>query len=277
MKYRIINKNIINQLSANETYTLFCLISKSDFETGLSHIKQDNLKDLVGIKKLDTIQAHLKKFYKWNILTKNTIVHDGEKGYFKTNTYQYHIPKENWVRIKVDLIENLNIPSKIKGFLILLKCLCVNNTNLLNYNKSQISKLLNIDVKTVRNYIKVALESKLIEETNSGFRIINNSILEDYKEPIISKSYKVKSFTEYYNVIQKYCVDNNLPIPRFDEFLIEKISLNFDSIFLIEKMNENIQKLKKRKYLTIKYIAKIMGIDTTPQKNKSKVQSNYIL
>lgn len=70
MNYRIIDRDIAGKLSANETYTLFCLLSKSDYTTGLSHIKQETLKDIIGIKKIDTLQSHLSKFYELNILRK---------------------------------------------------------------------------------------------------------------------------------------------------------------------------------------------------------------
>lgn len=270
MTYRIIDRNIAGKLSANETYTLFCLLSKSDYTTGLSHIKQETLKDIIGIKKIDTLQSHLSKFYELNILRKKTRGHIGDKGYFKTNIYHYQIPTDNWVRINLDLIKNQNIPSKVKGFLILLKCLCVNNTNLLNYNKSQISRLLNIDIKTIRSYINLSLELKLIEETDSGFRILNKSILEDYKTPTVPKSY-MDHHIDYYYLIYNFCIENNLPIPRFDDYLVMKLLINYDNDFIIEKLEANIDKFKNRKYLTLEYLVKVFGInldDTKIQKDK---------
>lgn len=258
MKYRIIDRNIAGKLSANETYTLFCLLSKSDYKTGFSHIKQETLKDIIGIKKIDTLQAHLNKFYELKILSKKTRGHIGDRGYFKTNIYHYQIPIENWIRIKLDLINNSNIPSKIKGFLILLKCLCVNNTNLLNYNKSQISRILNIDVKTVRSYISISLELELIEEIENGYRILNKFILEDCKTPTVPKSY-MDHHVDYYYLICNFCIDNNLPIPRFEDHIIEQLLINFD-VFIVEKLEANIDKFKSCKYLSLEYIAKTLGI-----------------
>lgn len=233
MNYRIIDRSITGKLSANETYTLFCLLSKSDYITGLSYIKQETLKDIIGIKKIDTLQSHLSKFYELNILRKKTSGHIGDKGYFKTNIYHYQIPTDNWVRINLDLIKNQNIPSKIKGFLILLKCLCVNNTNLLNYNKSQISRLLNIDIKTIRSYINLSLELKLIEETDSGFRILNKSILEDYKTPTVPKSY-MDHHIDYYYLIYNFCIENNVSIRRSPSFFA----------FIFHFINSTLKKLE---------------------------------
>lgn len=273
MKYRIIDRNIAGKLSANETYTLFCLLSKSDYETGFSHIKQETLKDIIGIKKIDTLQAHLNKFYELNIITKKTKGHVGDKGYFKTNIYHYQIPIENWIRINLDLINNPTIPSKIKGFLILLKCLSINNTNLINYNKSQISKSLNIDIKTVRSYINQSLEFKLIEETDSGFRILNKSILEDYKTPTVPKPY-MDHHIDYYYLIYNFCIDNNLPTPRFEDHIIEQLLINFD-VFVIEKLEANMDKFKNCKYLSLEYIAKILGVQI--HKSKPKVKHKVII
>lgn len=267
MIYRIIDRNIAGKLSANETYTLFCLLSKSDYTTGLSHIKQETLKDIIGIKKIDTLQSHLSKFYELNILRKKTKGHIGDKGYFKTNIYHYQIPTNNWIRINIDLINNPNVPSKIKGFLILLKCLCVNNTNLLNYNKSQISRLLNVDIKTIRGYINLSLELKLIEETNSGFRILNKSILEDYKTPTVPKSY-MDHHIDYYYLIYNFCIENSLSIPRFEDYFIMKLLINFDCELIIEKLDANIEKFRKQKYLTLEYIAKALGVKLDNHKFK---------
>ncbi|MFR1813793.1 hypothetical protein [Dysgonomonas capnocytophagoides] len=271
MNYRIIDRNIAGKLSANETYTLFCLLSKSDFKTGLSHVKQETLKDIIGIKKIDTLQSHLSKFYELNILRKKTRGHIGDKGYFKTNIYHYQIPTDNWVRINLDFINNPNVPSKIKGFLILLKCLCVNNTNLLNYNKSQISRLLNIDIKTIRSYINLSLELKLIEETNSGFRILNKSILEDHKTPTVPKPY-MKHHIDYYYLIYNFCIENSLPIPCFDDYLVMKLLMNFDDHFIIDRLSLSLDKFRNCKYLSLEYIAKTLGIKINPPKEKNRYE-----
>lgn len=38
-------------LNANEAYTYFCLLAKSDYNTYISHVKLETLSELTGIKK----------------------------------------------------------------------------------------------------------------------------------------------------------------------------------------------------------------------------------
>lgn len=62
-----------------------------------------------------------------------------------------------------------------------------------------------------------------------------------------------------------------MPIPRFDDYLVMKLLINYDNDFIIEKLEANINKFKNRKYLTLEYLVKVFGInldDTKIQKDK---------
>ena len=61
---------------------------------------------------------------------------------------------------------------------------------------------------------------------------------------------------------------NNLPIPRFDDYLVMKLLINYDNDFIIEKLEANIDKFKSRKYLTLEYIAKALGVKLDNHKFK---------
>lgn len=59
MGFRLIPKNKALGLNANEAYTYFCLLAKSDYNTYISHVKLETLSELTGIKKNRIyIQAH---------------------------------------------------------------------------------------------------------------------------------------------------------------------------------------------------------------------------
>lgn len=174
--YCSVSRDIVGKLSPNETYTLFCLLSKTDFQFGRSYIRQETLRGLTDIKKADTLQAHLNKLCHLGIIRKTTILLVGNRGRYKSTTYHYRIPRSNAVKVDINgLLENKNISSKQKGFMILLECLSPHG-NYLPYNKSQISRSLNISLKTTRSYICQLIELKLLVETTKGFEFVNSII-----------------------------------------------------------------------------------------------------
>lgn len=254
--YRTISCDIAGKLTPNQTYTYFCLLSKSDFKTGESHVKQKTLCELAGIKKLDTLQAHLKKFYQLNILSKKTDSKNGNLGYFRVNTYFYDVPKENWIRINLNLIEK-DIPSKIKGFLILLKCLAMNNSNFIGYNKTQISKYLSIDVKTVRSYLKDAESLGVIKVENKGFLILDKSFFVD--NPSIPSNIN-DFYLSYYNVITSFCKEHGYSIPKFNKYIIGQVAITYNGTVLSERLNECCLRLAKDRSYNLEYLAKVMGV-----------------
>ena len=60
MGFRLIPKNKALGLNANEAYTYFCLLAKSDYNTYISHVKLETLSELTGIKKTEYISKHIK-------------------------------------------------------------------------------------------------------------------------------------------------------------------------------------------------------------------------
>ena len=128
MGYRIIPASLVIGLTTNEAYTYFCLLAKSDYNTYISHVKLETLSQLTGISKTEYISKHIEKLIKKGLLRKDTQQNIGNKGVFNTCTYYLYKPQIDWIRIDLDLLEE-NIPNKLKAFLILLKCICLNNTN----------------------------------------------------------------------------------------------------------------------------------------------------
>lgn len=122
MDFRRINQNV-NRLSAIDTYRYFYLAVKADWITQETHVKQSTLAEAWNLK---SSSAVIKRFEDAKLLTKETDYIGGQYGTFSRNTYQIIIGK--WVGISVELL-NEPISDELKGFLILLKSLCINYTN----------------------------------------------------------------------------------------------------------------------------------------------------
>ena len=129
MNYRKITQLVADKLNLSEAYTFMCLASKSDYNTLESSVNQDTLTMVVdGISEIKdekkfknrirTIQNHLYKFKKENLIDIKTEQHNGDKGAFKFNKYKLN--DEHYSLIDTSIL-NLNGSKEMKGFLILLK------------------------------------------------------------------------------------------------------------------------------------------------------------
>ncbi len=263
--YRIISRDIAGKLTPNETYTYFCLLSKSDFNTGKSYIKQTNLCELTEIKKIDTLQKHLKKFSEISLLKVKATLREGNKGIFRTNTYKLDIPLDNWVRVKHNLIDK-DISPKIKGFLILLKCIALNNSNFIGFNKSEISRKLSLDLKTVRKYLKECISLGLVKELENGFIIFDNSFPID-----LSLSEYPPCYAENYKIICDFCNKNGYLIPNFDKKVMSNIFIRYNSNSLMERLNSHCKNLSPNQFYDLKYFAKALGLNLK-EKYKPEIQ-----
>lgn len=122
MEFRRINQNV-NRLSAIDTYRYFYLAVNADMFTLETHVKQSTLAEAWNLKKSSAV---IKRFEVAELLTKDKEHIRGQYGVFQRNTY--HIIIGKWVGISVALLDE-PISDELKGFLILLKSLCINYTN----------------------------------------------------------------------------------------------------------------------------------------------------
>lgn len=156
MNYRKISSLIADSLKPAEAYTFFCLAMKSDRETLVSYVNQDTLAEYVGVD-ARTIQRHLKKM---DGLVTTEIHHGTHNGQpFKKNVYT--LINEHYVLIDEKLVAE-PISRELKGFLILLKMRCVNNTNVCAYSTQQLAETLQCGKSTVNRYLTEAEEKGYI-------------------------------------------------------------------------------------------------------------------
>ncbi|MCD7901517.1 MAG: hypothetical protein LUH22_17135, partial [Bacteroides sp.] len=188
-KFRIIARRVAGLLNVDEMYVYMWLLFKSGFDTGESHIKRGTLCECTGFKDKDTITGYTNKFRDLGLLKKhgNNFI---EANVWKTaNEYILAIPQIDWIRINYGLLEE-NIPRELKSFLVLLKCLCLNNTNICLYNYKQIGEKLNINRNTVSKYTKQCIELGKIKDLESGFLITDNNIIADPRKDGLSVNAK---------------------------------------------------------------------------------------
>ena len=172
-QYRKISKNMAGKLKPKEAYLFYCLAMKSDFRTNLSNIKQKSLAEYYGIKDTDQISDWLHKFQSQGLLR---IIKLNVKGqYGKFHRCKYQLNTDNYVFIS-EVLHDEPIKNQLKGFLILLKCKCLNGTNTTKYSQNQLAEELGIGKSTISNYMKEAIANGYISKDENGIHLLREDI-----------------------------------------------------------------------------------------------------
>lgn len=171
--YRKITSNIAGKLSLLETYLFYCLALCSDCYTMESYIKQDNLTNFYGIKKTDQIREWLHKFESLGLISIDKSDIYGQYGKFYRCSYQ--LDTEHYVLITNKLYDE-PISKELKGFLILLKCKCLNGTNTTLYSQNRLAEELGLAKGTVSKYINEAEEKGYVKRNKKGIRLLREDI-----------------------------------------------------------------------------------------------------
>lgn len=171
--YRKITSNIAGKLSLLETYLFYCLALCSDCYTMESYIKQDNLTNIYGIKKTDQIREWLHKFESLGLISIDKSDIYGQYGKFYRCSYQ--LDTEHYVLITNKLYDE-PISKELKGFLILLKCKCLNGTNTTLYSQNRLAEELGLAKGTVSKYINEAEEKGYVKRNKKGIHLLREDI-----------------------------------------------------------------------------------------------------
>lgn len=258
MAYRLMLKDIAKKLTNKEAYTFCCILlnAKPTNNTYVSHIKQERLSEMTGYH-IDTIRTYIDKFEKLRLLRVETEKLSGSYGYFNRNTYYIPIPSINWYRVDYSFLLT-DIPSDVKGYLLLLKCICYGGTNTIMYSLNGISEkgLLQIGRNTILTLNKEAISLNVITKVKSGYTITEPNIYADpEKEEIISDTV----YLNYYKEIEKFCKDRKIGVPRYDRELISIIYSNCpDSFFLFDKIANKF--VQKRKIYSLNYFITLLNM-----------------
>ncbi|MBV4216136.1 winged helix-turn-helix transcriptional regulator [Bacteroides sp. AM07-18] len=225
------------------------------------------------------------------VISNNVIAEGSYKTYNK-----YHVEKcnENFFYIYNSFFnDDMNIAKaseriNVKNFLLKIKAICKKETNkyisenpyLDGLNKTELSKKLGIDTKTLDKYLKIAVNAGQIKYITNGLLILNKSIIPDFK--------KDDTDTRIYHIIYDWCIDNGVvPPDRNDEITVmEDGSVRRRNSLLIEiagkldyMKDEEIRSLLTNRItseeITLEYIAKVLNIKT--KKKKEDIQYSVML
>lgn len=173
IQYRKITELIAGRLKPKEAYLFYCLALKSDFITNESYITQDSLAKFYGIKDVDQISKWLYEFQSKGLLT---IVKYKVKGKYGTFSKCKYILNAEHYNLISDLLKEEPISRQLKGFLILLKCKCLNGTNTTKFSQNQLADELGISTGAISQYMKDAIANAYVSKDENGIHLLREDI-----------------------------------------------------------------------------------------------------
>ncbi len=293
-QYTTLTKDI-NNIDNMDAIVYAYIKSRMNYKTSIAdNITEKEISEKLGIS-LSTVKrsvARLKKNKNLvdKVISNNVIAEGSYKTYNK-----YHVAKcnENFFYIYNSFFnDDMNIAKaseriNVKNFLLKIKAICKKETNkyisespyLDGLNKTELSKKLGIDTKTLNKYLEMAVNAGQIKYITNGLLILNKSIIPDFK--------KDDTDTRIYHIIYDWCIDNGVvPPDRNDEITVmEDGSVRRRNRLLAElacklvyMKDEEIRSLLTNRItseeITLEYIAKVLNINN---KKKEDIQYSVML
>ena len=185
MNYTVIPKSIVNFQTGNskpiDIYVWATIKYCSNHKTNISHITEEKLSLLTGLDER-TIRRVIKRLKDAGYLTVQTIIkEDADRGFIKRNTYFIKPAIKDYFFLDNSYFKR-NYSAKIAGFLLLLKAICFNNTDAIQWSISQIAKGIGLSRNTITSLIKECQQLGLIKPIAKGYELTAdcfiNSLLE---------------------------------------------------------------------------------------------------
>ena len=248
--YRIFPISISKNLSNKEAFIYLSLLFKSDYKTGESNVLLETLSKETGYDS-ETVSGYLHKAkeYKYIEITPKTCGKK-EDGSTKTkNFYKIHIPQKDFIMVNREFldfhIENLSIKEEtdLKGFILLIKCICLNNCNFTYYSLREMAEHLKISYATIHKLMRKCRDLELITYHKKYYKIML-----DYFD-LGNTGYFPKGtpdlYKEIYNTIKLFCENKGFEAPPYKREFISQIAVKYNMTKTELKESKDIEFIKK--------------------------------
>ena len=174
MNYTVIPKSIVNFQTGNskpvDIYVWAIIKCCSNHKTNISHVTEEKLSLLTGLDER-TIRRVIKRLKDAGYLTvQTTVKEDADRGFIKRNAYYIKPANKDYFFLDNSFFKQ-HYPAKIAGFLLLLKSVCLNNTDTIQWSNSQIAKSIGLSRNTATVLIKECQQLGLIKQITKGYEL----------------------------------------------------------------------------------------------------------
>ena len=226
MNYTVIPKSIVNFQTGNskpvDVYVWATIKCCSNHKTNISHVTEEKLSLLTGLDER-TIRRVIKRLKDAGYLTvQTTIKEDTNRGLIRRNTYYIKPANKDYFFLDNCFFKK-NYPAKIAGFLLLLKAICLNNTDTVQWSNSQIAKAVGLSRNTTTALLNECRRLGLIKAIEKGYELtagcfINHSVR--------------KTAAGIYKEICEFCKSQGTTPPNWDKRAMSVLLTKYNSINL---------------------------------------------
>ena len=226
MNYTVIPKSIVNFQTGNskpvDIYVWATIKCCSNHKTNISHVTEEKLSLLTGLDER-TIRRSIKRLKDAGYMTvQTTVKEDADRGFIKRNSYKIKPANKDYFFLDNSFFKR-NYPAKIAGFLLLLKAICLNNTDTIQWSISQIAKSIGLSRNTITALIKECLQLGLIKPISNGYELTAGCF--------INSSVK-KTNAGIYKEICDFCKSKGITPPIWDKRAMSVLLTKYNSIGL---------------------------------------------
>ena len=276
MNYTVIPKSSVNFQTGNskpiDIYVWATIKCCSNHKTNISHITEEKLSLLTGLDER-TIRRSIKRLKDAGYLTvQTTVKEDADRGFIKRNTYYIKPEKSNYFFLDNSYFKR-NYPAKIAGFLLLLKAICLNNTDTIQWSISQIAKGIGLSRNTTTALLNECLQLRLIKPISNGYELTAGCF--------INSSVK-KTNAGIYKEICDFCKVKGVAVPKWDKRAMSVLLTKYNAIGLsnIEPISIAYQLDKRCKNLpekvSLPYFIKVLDMQEQYKAVIEQVEQNKL-
>ena len=226
MNYTVIPKSIVNFQTGNskpiDIYVWATIKYCSNHKTNISHITEEKLSLLTGLDER-TIRRSIKRLKDAGYLTvQTTIKEDADRGFIKRNSYYIKPEKSNYFFLDNSYFKR-NYPAKIAGFLLLLKAICLNNTDTVQWSNSQIAKAIGLSRNTTTALLNECRRLGLIKAIEKGYELTAGCFI---------NSAVRKTAAGIYKEICEFCKSKSITPPIWDKRAMSVLLTKYNAVGL---------------------------------------------
>lgn len=227
--YRLVPIEAARRLSNKALYTYVVMLFKSDFNTYHSAVNQDTVAAITG-RCQRTVGNHVEKMEQAGLVkvTRTQLERERKKDY-----YDFARPAKDFIICDHSLIDmeleglTLEQQSDLKGFLLMVKCMCVNNCNFTYYSYKQMASKLGIGETAIKKLMPQLIERGLVERLTrqTGYRILvtcfdkGNTYAFPEDTPEVCRT--------IYNDIRQWCHEQEMMCPPYLHECISAIATHY--------------------------------------------------
>ena len=227
MNYTVIPKSIVTFQTGNskpaDVYVWAVIKCCSNHKTNISHVTEEKLSLLTGLDER-SIRRSIKRLKDAGYLTvqTSTVKEDADRGFIKRNMYHIKPEKSNYFFLDNSYFKR-NYPAKIAGFLLLLKSVCLNNTDTIQWSNSQIAKSIGLSRNTTTALLNECLQLGLIKQIAKGYELTAGCFI---------NSAVRKTDAGIYKELCDFCKVKGVAAPKWDKRAMSVLLTKYNAIGL---------------------------------------------